>query len=187
MNKTVKATKGATAPVKRNASQTIAALENAFMSQNQQIQILADEIDRLRNLITSLNKRVNASIKAAEEGSLNGDSVNKIIINENMKELEGKVSYLVEQGILKKNDQAEISDKTFIVGREMDAEGNVVNPRIQFSVGSIDQSVKEKFLAKKMGDVVKYDDEKSSIEITEVYEINQPAVKNDYEAQQSVQ
>jgi len=192
MSKTVKATKTTeaaatpTAP-KRNAAQTIAALENAFMSQNQQIQMLADELNRVRNIITSLNKRVNASIQAAEEGSLNGDSVNKIILNENMKELEGKVTFLVEQGVLTKNDDKEISEQTFVVGREIDAEGNVVNPRVQFAVGSIEKTIQEKLLSKKIGAMIQFGDTDPKLEITEVYEINQPAVKKDYEAQPVVQ
>jgi hypothetical protein len=185
--KTTKAEGTAAAPAKRNAAQTIEALENAFMAQNQQIEILADEIDKLRQMLVSLNKRVNASIQAAEEGELTGDSVNKIIMNDNMKELEGKIKFLVDQGVLKKNDTMEITDKTFVVGREIDAQGNVVNPRVQFAVGSIDKAVQEKLLNKKMGDMVSYSKDEPSLEITEVYEIHQPSVQKNFESQQPAQ
>jgi hypothetical protein len=188
MSKGKKATKEATAaPAKRNAAQTIEALENALMGQNQQINILADEIDKLRGMLVSLNKRVNASIQAAEDGSLTGDSVNKIIMNDNVKELESKIKFLVDQGVLKKNDTMEITDKAFVVGREVDSSGNVVNPRVQFAVGSIDKAVQEKLLTKKMGDMVSYSETEPSLEITEVYEIHQPTVQQNFEAQPPAQ
>ena len=184
MTKTKKTakTEAPKAPAKRNAAQTIEALENAFMGQNQQIHMLADEIDKLRQMLTALNKRINASIQAAEEGSLNGDSVNKIIVQENTRELEEKIKFLVTQGVLKKNDDMEVTDKTFIVGREVDVTGNVVNPRVQFAVGSIDKAVQAKLLTKKVGDKVLYSETEPSFEITEVYEIHQPAVQKNFEA-----
>lgn len=172
---------------KRNAAETMKALENAYVAQNQQIQVLADEIDRLRQLVGALGKRLNASIQAAETGSLNGDSVNKIIVQENVKELEGKIQFLVEQGVLKKNNESQVSDKTFVVGRTVDTEGNVVDPRVQFSVGSIDKTVQSKLLNKKVGEMVSYEDGEPNFEITEIYEIHQPNVKKNFESQQSAQ
>jgi hypothetical protein len=173
------------APAKQNASQKIEALENALMSQNGKFDILAEEIDRLRQMMTALTKRLNASIQAAEDGGLTSDSVNKIILGENMKELEAKVQYLVEQGVLQRNDDSEITDRTFVVGREIDTEGNVVNPRVQFSVNSVDGEVKSRLLTKKAGNVISYSETEPSLEITEVYQIVDPNIKKNFEAQPS--
>ena len=167
----------------QTASQKLDALENAFIQQNQQIDILAEEIDRLRGTVVSLNKRLNASIQAAEQGGITGESVNKIILGENMKELEAKVTFLTEQGVLVRNDDSEIGDKSFVVGRELDTEGNVTNPRVQFSVGSIDQEVKGKLQGKKAGDVVAYSEGEDSLEITEVYDIVDPKIKKNFDNQ----
>lgn len=169
---------------KRNAAETIKALENAFMAQNQQIGVLADEIDRLRQLVAAIGKRLNASIKASEEGGLTGDSVNKIILQENIKELESKVDFLIEQGVLTKNNEAAISEQTFVVGRTVDTEGNVVDPRVQFAVGSLEQEVKKGLLNKKAGEIIAYEDGGPSFEITEVYDVTQVSVKKNFEAQQ---
>ena len=174
-------------PVKQNAAQKIEALENMVMAQNQNIDMLADEIDRLRQLITGLNKRVNASIQAAEQGEVTGESVNKIIMNENMKELEAKISFLVDQGVLERNDELEISEQTFVVGREIDAEGNVVNPRVQFAVNSIDKDVRNRLMTKKAGDVIGYSETEPSLEITEVYQIIDPKIKKNFEGQPAAQ
>lgn len=172
------------APAKKTAAQMLEALENAFLSQNRQLQTLADEIDRTRQMLTALAKRVNASIKAAEEGELTNDSVHKIIVQENIKELEGKVQFLVDQGVLTKADDVEISDQTFVVGRSVDESGSVVDPRVQFHVASVEGDIKSKLLAKKLGDVIKYSDDEPSLEVTEIYKVTQPAVKKNFEQQQ---
>ena len=168
-------------PAPMTAAQKLEALENMFMSQNNQIEILADEIDRLRNQLVAVNKRLNSTIQAAEQGGISGESVNKIILGENMKELEAKINFLKEQGVLVKNDDAEISDKSFVVGREIDTEGNVTNPRVQFSVGSVDPDVKKQIYGKKLGDVVAYSESQDSLEITEVYDIVDPKIKKNFE------
>ncbi len=186
-----KATKAAAAPKAapqappQTAAQKLTALENAFMTQNNQIEILADEIDRLRSQLVAVNKRLNASIKAAEDGGISGEAVNKIILGENMKELEAKVDFLKEQGVLVKNDEAEISDKQFVVGRELDNEGNVTNPRVQFSVGSVDPELKKQLYGKKLGAVVAYSETEDSLEVTEVYDIVDPKIKKNFEKQQT--
>lgn len=165
----------------KNAAQKLEALEQAFVRQNQQITILADEIDRLRETVVALNKRLNASIQAGEQGNMSNESVNKIILGENMKELESKVNFLVEQGVLVRNDEAEISDKTFVVGREVDAQGNVTNPRVQFAISTVDPSVKDKFLSRKAGDVIAFSETDDSVEITEVYEMVDLKKKKNFE------
>ena len=169
-------------PAPLTAAQKLEALENMFMSQNNQIEILADEIDRLRNQLVAVNKRLNSTIQAAEQGPISNDNVNKIILNENMKELESKVTFLKEQGVLVRNDETEISEKNFVVGREINTSGDVTNPRVQFSVGSIAPEVKAQIMGKKAGDVVAYSEGEDSLEITEVYDIVDPKVKKNFEA-----
>ena len=157
---------------KLTAAQRLEALENIYLQQNKKFEILADEIDQMRSLLASLAKRLNAAITAGENGEISNDSVNKLIIDSNVKDLEGKVEQLVTSGILKKDDSLEISDKTFVVGREVDEDGTVVNPRVQFAVGSLPQDFKGKLLTKKVGDLIKPEEDLTlSLEITEVYGI----------------
>lgn len=169
------------APAPMTASQKLEALENMFMAQNNQIEILADEIDRLRNQLVAVNKRLNSTIQAAEQGAISNDAVNKVILADNMRELESKITFLVEQGVLVRNDEAVIGEKNFVVGREIDTSGNVTNPRVQFSVNSIDPEVKKQMMGKKAGDVVAYSESEDSLEITEVYDIVEPKKKKNFE------
>ncbi len=178
-----KAEKQAAPPPPMTAAQKIDALENSFMVQNQQIEILAEEIDNLRKNIVNLNKKLNASIQAAEEGGLSNTSVSKIIMNEGIKELEERVQFLVQQGVLVRNDAAEVTDDNFVVGREIDTEGNVTNPRVQFSVNSVDPELKNQLYGKKAGAVVAYSADEDSMEITEIYDIKKPKIKKNFEQQ----
>lgn len=164
--------------VKLNASQKLAVLENMVLAYDNKFNQLADEIDSLRNSITGLSKRLSASIRATETV----DSVNKIVLDENIKELEGKVQFLIQQGILKLSNETTIVDKTFVVGREIDDQSNVINPRIQFAVGSLDQELKDKLIGHKFGDVIKVTEDGLALEVTEVYEIIDPTIKKDFEA-----
>ncbi len=187
--------KPAAQPAKLNAAQKIEALENKVINLQAQINelvaileekvnILADEIDKTRQIGVALNKRLNASIKAAEDGGLNTDSVNKIILDENQKELAGRIKYLLDMGALVGDNEGEVSDKSFLVGRTVDAQGNVVNPRVQFAVGTVDPELKKALIGKKLGEVVGYSEEEDPFEITEIYQIADPKTKKNYEENQ---
>ena len=175
------AAKPAAPPPPMTAAQKLEALENMFMTQNNQIEILADEIDQLRSQLVAVNKRLNATIQAGDQGAVSSDSINKIILSDNMKELESRITFLAEQGVLVRNDEAEVTDKTFVVGREIDTEGNVTNPRVQFAVQSVDPELKKQITGKKAGDVVAYSESQDSLEITEVYDIVDPKIKKNFD------
>lgn len=160
---------------KLTASQRIDNLENMVVVQERKFEILADEIDQLRKIIQSLGKRLSASIKAAEEGELNNDSVNKIIIQQAEKELENKLAQLVTAGVLEKvEDNTEaIGQKHFVVGRELNEDGTVINPRAQFAIASVDESLQAKVLGRKLGEIapLQQGELKTNFEITELYRL----------------
>lgn len=179
-------------PVKLNAAQKIEALEDRVIHLQAQINelvmiieekanVLADEIDRTRQISVALNKRLNASIQAAEEGGLNGASVNKIILDENQKELASRIQFLLDKGALTRDDETPIDEKSFVVGRTIDAEGNVVNPRLQFAVATVEPELSKALMGKKLGEVVGYSEGEDPFEITEVYRIANPSKNENYE------
>lgn len=157
---------------KMNASQRIQALEQMMAGQSQNMQYLAQEINTLRQSITSLARRINATIKAGEEGGVSNDTVNKLLVDENVQELKGKVDFLLEQKVLEKTKKKTIHDRSFVVGRELDEESNVVNPRMQFAVASLNEEAQGKVNNKKLGDLIKdFSGDGLSLEITELYDI----------------
>ena len=156
---------------KQTAAQRIEGLENALAGTQRNTQILAGEIDNLRQTIGALARRLNAAIKSGETGTLSNDSVNEIITQENILDLKGKVDLLVKEGVLQSSTK-EINQMSFVVGRELDEEKNVINPRIQFAVKSVVPEMVNLLLGKRVGDVVT--NEKGDgllLEVTEVFDI----------------
>lgn len=171
---------------KLTAAQRLEALENIVLQQNSKFEILADEIDKIRNLIASLAKRLNATIKAGEDGGISNDSVNKLILENNAKELKGRVDGLIESGVMTREDDTEIGRRTFVVAREIDEDGTIINPRVQFAVASMPEDFIPKILGKKVGDLIKPEDDLTlSLEITEVYQIAPPQeMENNFEEEE---
>lgn len=167
---------------KMNATQRIEFLENTISNLTEkldnQFQIIADEVNRLNELNVALAKRLNAIIKAGDEGDINNKSVKGIIIDEAAKELKSKVDMLVEQGILTLNNEREIDENTFVVGREINLEGEEINPRTQFLVGSLQEEAKKIVLGKKAGDSIKDEKLQQTLIITETYDVKQISTTN---------
>jgi len=171
-NKTASTTK------KLTATQRIEGLESTLSGVMQNTQLLADEINNLRQTLGALGRRLNATIKSGESGQVSNDSVNQIITQENIAELKGKVEFLLEQGVLEAFD-GEIGEKTFVIGRELDEEKNVINPRIQFAVASIVPEMKNMLVGKKVGDIVKNDQgDGLLLEVTEIFNIADKITKD---------
>ena len=172
---------------KLTASQRIEALENMNMSSNENIRILAGEIDNLRQTIGALARRLNATIKVGESGSINNESVNDLLVQENTLELKGKVDFLIEQGVLETSKKGQVGEKSFVVGRELDEDRNVINPRIQFALASLIPEVKSLLMDKKVGDVIKNEaGDGLLMEVVEIFDIAEKIEKNVSENVQEV-
>ena len=161
---------------KLNASQKIAALENQVLNLekllNTKCGILADEIDRLGEIVQKLTQRINAAIQAGEEGDLSMNKVDSMMIDANTKELVDKVNFLIASGVLHKCD-GPIDGMSFIVAKEL-KDGKVINSRLQFAMPSISEELQKPFIGKKIGDQVTFEDSDIVTEIIECYQIKAP-------------
>lgn len=176
---------------KLTSIQRLTALEEAFANVTdrieQQFKIVADEINRLNDINVAMAKRLNAIVKAGDEGGVTSEAVSNAIVNSAAKELKAKVDMLIENNVLTLNNGKAIDEDTFIVGREIDGEGKEINPRIQFLVRSLMDDVKKKIIGKKVGDEVEDDAKTQTLIITEVYDVRQPNVATEEEAPAEVQ
>lgn len=177
---------------KLTAAQRIEGLENALSesreisdAQTQNIEFLAKQMDGLRQTISALARRLNATIKSGEAGGVSNEMVTKLLVDENVQNLKDKVEYLKEQGVLAETEDTTIGDRSFVVGRELDEDSNVVNPRMQFALASLTPEAKEKINGKKSGDIIKdFSGDGLVLEITEVYAIpKEEEQKKDFEDQ----
>lgn len=158
---------------KLNASQRLELLETLVKTQSNQIQVMAQEINKLGGITSALVKRINAIVRSGDEGQqVNSKQINSLLISDAAKELEGKVNFLVEQGVLSLDNTNLVGLDSFVVGREVNSDGEEINPRIQFAVRSLKQEGQDKVLGKKVGDVISGEDG-IGMELLQVYSISQ--------------
>lgn len=158
---------------KRTASQRIEDLERAVMSLYQTSNQMARDLMTLRETAKLLNNKADAMCKASLGGEpLNDTVISRIMLENNINELKGKVKNLIDQGLLEATDT--IAEGTFVVGNESDKDGKVANARLQFTLSSLDQAVQKALLGKKVGEAVTFEGDKLLFNVTEVYTIVPP-------------
>lgn len=161
------------------ASQRIEALEASFTAQAQNIQAVAQEIDALRQTMTAIARRLNATIQAGEQGSVNNEAVKNLLVEENIRELEDKVKFLVENKVLEEDTKEEVHKRSFLIGRELDEDKKVINPRMQFAVSSLTDEAQKKVLGKKVGDLISdFSGDGIDLEISKVFAIAEQKNQN---------
>jgi hypothetical protein len=166
---------------KLNASQKLEALETKITDLESKldraIQLLLERVNSLADTDVALAKRINAIVKAGDEGGVTTDSVKTAVVNQAATELKARVQMLIDNGLLTLDNESPITSESFVVGRELSSEGEEINPRIQFAVKSLQQEVQDTLIGKKAGESISDEKSQTSMEITEVYTINQPQVE----------
>lgn len=158
------------------AAQRIETLEKTTSTLRKMIKVMAEEMDKIQQSQIALAKRLEATLKVAgEEGGLSEDRVNEFVVSQQVKEYKDKVDLLVSQGVMTATE--EVGDNSFVVGKEITKEGEVVSPRTQASIKSLPEEVVKALLGKKVGDLVSFGDEKLAFQIDEVYNITSPQEK----------
>lgn len=158
----------------RSASQKISDLENALMALYQTADNMARDVMTIKEAIKLLGNKVNSIVQASAGGEQLTDAViSRIMIENNCEELAQKVKAMVAQGVLVSQDQ--IADDSFVVGSEINEQGETVNPRLQFAVYSLSpKEVQDKLKGSKVGDTVSFEEGKLRFQVSEIYQIQQP-------------
>lgn len=147
------------------ALQRIETLEGALAQTIDAAQTLVQENATLKAQVLELS----AQIKAIIEVQGIQESVNKDIVKQNVEELKGRITKLLESKEIEPCDI--IGPKSFVAAKMLNKEGLEANPRIQFAMESIEEDVRQLLLDKKVGDEVQYND--SKVIIMEVYKATQ--------------
>lgn len=159
----------------RTAAQRIEDLEQGMMAMYQTLDQMARDLMTIKEAIKLLGNKMDSIVKASQRGeALTDEVISKIMVENNMEELKSKVQALVDQGVLVPAE--EVTDTSFVVGREMNDQGEIQNPRMQFVLSALEESVRAKFPGSKVGQVLDLKDGKWKFEITETYNIVTPQV-----------
>lgn len=167
---------------KRNATQRIEDLEHALMSLYQTADNMARDLTMVKDAIKLLGNKLDAVVKASERGAgVNDTVVASIMVENNVADLKEKADRLVAQGILVAEEA--VGEKSFVVSREQDDQGNIVNPRLQFTMGSLTPELRAKIVGGMPGQVITLEEGKLKLEILETYSIQTPSAQSTEESE----
>lgn len=169
-------------PVKLTASQRLDNLEQALMSLYQTADNMARDLLMVKEAIKLLGNKLDAVVKAANgnEG-INDEVIAKLMVQNNVDELKNRVENMKTQGFLAAEET--VTDNSFVVGREVDENGAVVNPRLQFTMTALPKETSEKIKGSKAGDIITLQEGKLKLEVLETYAIQVPQQQAPAEAQ----
>lgn len=158
---------------KRTASQRIDDMERGLMALYQTADNMARDMMTIKEAIKLLGNKLDSVVKASARGeALTDEVIAKIMVENNVEELKDKVTNLVNQGVLVAAE--EVGPNSFVVGREIDENGNVANPRMQFVVSALHGEIKDKFPGAKPGQTLDLQEGKFKFEVQEVYDLQTP-------------
>jgi phage pi2 protein 07 len=131
---------------------------------------IARENEILKDALQLLHEKLDAVIDLQNKGlPLIDENINEAVVSLKEKAMKDKIDEMLQSGTIKSTET--IGEDSLVVSRELNKEGRVENPRLQFLVGRLIQELKTKFVGKKVGDLIKGDDNKLDIEIMEIYEL----------------
>jgi hypothetical protein len=160
---------------KRTASEKIEDIERAVMSIFQTNNNFARDIMIIKDALQLLGNKVSSMAEASVAGEpLTDEVISKYMVERNVETLRNKVQGLVDQGVLVPTDV--IGDNTFVVGTETESDGKIVFPRKQFAFSLIEKDVQNALRGKKVGEIVKFAEDKLLMVIKEIYSIVVPKV-----------
>jgi hypothetical protein len=162
-----------TAPTK-TASERLETLENTLDRVIQHIQpmdLMAKDLLAMKEALKLLNNKVDSVVKALnDQQPLTPETINANMLANNEAELKDKVTALVKSGTLATADTT--SKDSFLALSEADAQGTVINPRIQFLLSNLqNEELRSKLEGTKVGDTVATDDKGNTVTVLEIYNI----------------
>ena len=143
------------------------------MSLYQTADNMARDLSTSKDAIKLLGNKTDSIVKAIGRGEPVTDTViAKIMVENNVEELTEKVNDLISQGILKEEES--VTENSFVVGQELDENGAIANPRMQFVVSSLQEPLREKLKGAKVGDTLDLQEGKWKFSVLATYSINTP-------------
>lgn len=131
---------------------------------------LSRENEILKDALQLLHEKLDAVISLQNKGlPLLDENINEAVVEMKVNELKQRVDTMLQNGTITTSEV--VGEDSLIVSRELNKQGVVENPRLQFLVGRLVDELKGKFVGKRAGDLVVGEDSKLDIEIMEIYDL----------------
>lgn len=158
---------------KKSASERLDGLEETALGILKALTSLSQEQETIKEAIRLLSNKLDVVVQLQNAGKeLSADNISVAMVQNKADQLERNTAQMVQNGLLVKSET--VNDNSFVVGREVMDDGNIINPRIQFVVNSAQDSLKAKLLGAKVLDKILVEEGKAKLELLEIYSINEP-------------
>jgi len=160
---------------KVKASEKLSMLEEKYMVVGRRVgemELILYNISReneiLKDALQLIHEKLEAVISLSNDGAvLTSDNINDKVTSLKEQDLKNKVDQMLEKGAIETTE--EIGENSFVVSRELNKEGQVINPRLQFLTSRLSEELQSKFVGKRAGDLVVGEEDRLDIEIAEIY------------------
>lgn len=158
---------------KRTASQRLADVEQGLMQVFSLQENFVRDLSLIREALKLLDNKVSSIIQASVKGEdISDDTIDRIMLENNCDALAQKIKKLVDQNVLIAETQ--VSENSFVVGKETDKDGKVLNPRVQFALKSLQSTdFQAKLVGVKVGEAINLEDG-VAFSVVESYKIQAP-------------
>lgn len=153
--------------------QGVTEIMNSLNSTGKRLSTLQEDMVLVKDVLKLLNKKSEAIIQAAKaETGITAASVTDLVVKMNVNDFKNQVAVYLQNNQIVAAET--VTDQSFLVCEEINSKGEVVNPRLQFRIDTLEESVKNAFLGKKAGDLISFGGDKLDAKILEVYSLVTP-------------
>jgi hypothetical protein len=133
----------------------------------------SDDLVLVKEALKILNRKTEAIVLAATpESGITDSSVSGFLIQLNTSDLKAQTAAYVTNGQIAVTDT--VAENSFLACEEVNKDGAVINPRIQFRMDSQPKETQDALTGKKVGDSVSFGDNKFGVNILEIYSLLNP-------------
>lgn len=163
------------------AAQRLMGLEDAVRYIDATLGNLSRTLDMQKDLMEEFYNRIRAvEAVLVTTGAVSKEAVENQVQSLRAEKLKSAVAELAQSGMIKKVE--EVSQRSLLIGREVNKDGTVVTKHAQFWVESLKPEVSETMLGKKVGDLL-FDDSDVKFEVSEIYDFVPQTEKSEETAQ----
>ena len=157
---------------KKSASERIKNLEETLLGALKALSAVNNEQETIKEAIRLLGNKLDSVVKLLNSSQpLTNENISSVMVQNKADKLAENTALMVQNGILVKSET--VDNNSFVVGREVMDSGEVINPRIQFTVESTQEHLKVKILGAKVLDKILVEEGKAKLELLEIYSISE--------------
>ena len=168
---------------KKTAAQRLSNLEETLVGTLKALGAVDNEQSVIKEALSLIGAKLDAMTKLLQSNNpqLTDTAMSNLMVEGKASKMNESTQQAVNSGVLVATDT--VTENCFVVGREIEDDGNVVNPRIQFTVESAKEQFRARILGAKVLDRILVEEGKAKLELLEIYSIHQPKAPTAPQAQ----